>query len=115
MQHGFAIANGNRVPASGEQLELQLKASDSSIELAVRTDGTVMEAFFMGGRGYWTVPLSCDALTNNTQQGISLITSGGAVRLLNATVWAVHGIHLERGRQLRGQLLLTAHAVRCSG
>ena len=74
----------------------------------------------MQGRGYWTVPLSCDSLTNNTAQGISIFAeqsttmlaagggggggggAGGAgaaataesatMILENATVWSVKSI-----------------------
>eukprot|EP01047_Picozoa_sp_COSAG01_P034869 COSAG01_NODE_2640_length_7295_cov_4.485955_6_plen_144_part_00 len=93
---GFAINNANRVPASGEALSLPLKRGiDSSIDIAVWTDHTVIEFFVMSGRGYWTVPLSCDSLTNNTAQGISVFAEDGTNMLKNLTVWSVNSIWTE--------------------
>jgi hypothetical protein len=53
--HGFNAKSGNRVPASGMSAPLKLKDSDTTIDVVAWVDHTVVEVFFMGGRGYWTV------------------------------------------------------------
>eukprot|EP01052_Picozoa_sp_SAG31_P033681 SAG31_NODE_3838_length_3832_cov_3.197696_3_plen_415_part_00 len=93
--HGFNAKNGNRVPGGGMSAPLKLKDSDTTIDIVAWVDHTVVEVFFMGGRGYWTVPLTCDALTNNTAAGISVyanVRGGGTATLANATSWSVGSI-----------------------
>ena len=98
---------------------MTMKASDTSLDLALWTDANTIEAFWQGGRScrgragivsawldarrgrprvstrlgprYWTVPLSCDAVGNNTKQGISLFANASATAS-SATVYAVDSI-----------------------
>ena len=72
---------------------LKLKDGDKSIDIVAWVDHTVIEVFFMGGRGHWTVPLTCSALTNNTEAGISIYASGSSVMLFEeAASWSVGSI-----------------------
>lgn len=88
---GFASKNGDRVPDGGKSAPMALKKTDKTLDLAVWTDHTVIEAFFMAGRSFWTIPLSCDAVGNNTKQGISVYANGTA-KVKSATVYAVKSI-----------------------
>jgi hypothetical protein len=88
---GFDMNNGDRVPEGGKVGTMTLKASDTSLDLALWTDANTVEAFWQGGRSYWTVPLSCDAVGNNTKQGIALFSNGTATAT-SAKVYAVGSI-----------------------
>ena len=90
VKSGF-VSSAPRVRGGQQVGELQLKDTDTSLDIAVWTDAIVMEAFFMGGRGYWTVPVSCEAVANNTRQGVSVFTTGSA-DLIDASVWALNSI-----------------------
>ena len=88
---GFSSKNGDRVPDGGKSGPMKMKKTDEKIDLAVWTDHTVIEAFWMNGRSFWTAPLSCDAVGNNTKQGIALFANATAI-VKSATVYAVKSI-----------------------
>ena len=71
-------------PAAAKQ-PLLIKDSDTTIAIAIWTDPTVIEAFFMSGRGYWTMPLACGTTTdmNTSAQTVSVFAEGAGG---NATV-----------------------------
>merc|ERR1712232_1073602 len=72
---------------------MMLKQSDKTIDIALWVDGFVVEAFFMGGRAAWTVPLPCLALSSG--KGFEVFTSVGEAILLNATAWTMNSITYE--------------------
>ena len=84
--------------ASGQPMPML--ASDTSIDLALYVDHTVVEAYFMGGRYALTQHVPPSLLLpsgNNTVQGIEIFASGstgaaGVVSVLNATVWQMSDI-----------------------
>lgn len=88
---GFDMNHGDRVPPGKNYGTMKMKKTDTSIDLAFWTDHTVIEAFWQRGRSYWTVPLSCDAVGNNTKQGISIYANATAT-VEHATVFAVNSI-----------------------
>ena len=79
---------------------MPMLASDTSIDLALYVDHTVVEAYFMGGRYALTQHVPPSLLLpsgNNTVQGIEIFASGstgaaGVVSVLNATVWQMSDI-----------------------
>jgi hypothetical protein len=95
------------VGPTATQLPL-LSGVDSSVEMVLYVDQTVVEVFFMGGRVAITdfIPTAFFLPTsNNTVQGVELFASGPGVTVLNATVWAMsdtwtnvatHGRHQSR-------------------
>ena len=71
---------------------LPLKASDTSLDIAVWADNLFLEVFIMGGRLAWTVPLPCEAIVGGA--GATAFVTGGekGVELVNASIWAMGAI-----------------------
>ena len=72
---GFDLPMGPKGTEVIKTASMPMKASDTSLELALWVDANTVEAFWQGGRSAWTVPLSCDAVGNNTNQGIALFAN----------------------------------------
>jgi hypothetical protein len=54
-----SLANRTQCPSRSEPLIM--KASDTTLDLAIWVDNVFMEVFLMGGRQAWTIPLPCEA------------------------------------------------------
>ena len=91
----FARSDALRVYKSGK---LWLKATDQTLDVAVWTDNTVAEVFFMAGRSAFAVPLPCAAVSAAAAGGggISVFADsneeGGVAELVGATAYAVSSI-----------------------
>ena len=69
-----------------------LPGVDTTMELVIYVDHTVVQAFFQGGRVAIVDHLPPNlflAVGNNTVQGVEIFASDTGVTVLNATVWAM--------------------------
>ena len=83
----------NRTQCGAASLPMRLKPSDKTLTLAVWTDGTFAEAFWMAGRSAWTVPLPCEAIEKGG--GAEVYAEGGDAAVQNATAWELDAIQIE--------------------
>ena len=83
----------NRTRCAAEAAPLRLKPSDSSLSLAVWTDGAVLEVFFMGGRSAWTVALPCKSIERGG--GPAIFAEGGDVVVKSVSAWKMNSVVVQ--------------------
>ena len=87
-------------------LPANVAGGDTSVELRVFVDNTVVEAYWQGGRVAMTIPLPTPAapITMGGEAGADAYVAsfGGAVDVTSASAWPVKSIWVDPGRVENG-------------